>query len=136
MPSIDDRPLHTSILRLAGHDPAPAGFVVTGAVDPGAVAEAYAALGATAGITEPAVAVRSSATGEDGTETSFAGQHDTFLRVRGAAALLDAIFAARASGGTDRVLAYRRSHGADAPDGPLPVLVQLLGPVAAEAIAR
>jgi pyruvate,water dikinase len=40
---------------------------------------------------EPAVAVRSSATAEDLPELSFAGQQETFLNVRGEAALLEAV---------------------------------------------
>jgi pyruvate,water dikinase len=46
---------------------------------------AYAAMGA------PAVVVRSSATAEDLPELSFAGQQDSFVDVRGAEAVLDAV---------------------------------------------
>lgn len=53
-------------------------------------------------------AVRSSATDEDRAETSFAGQHDTYLGVDGIEALLDRIQACWASLYTDRALAYRR----------------------------
>ena len=123
-----------SLARLAARHPVPDGFVVTGAIEAGAVGEAYALLGEATGTTEPVVAVRSSATDEDGAETSFAGQHDTFLGVRGAVAVLEAIAAARASGGTDRALAYRAARGVAAPSGPLPVLVQLLVPADASAV--
>ncbi len=51
-----------------------------------ALAEAYAQLGPDA-----TVAVRSSATDEDGEERSFAGQQATFLNVRGAAAVDQAV---------------------------------------------
>ena len=45
---------------------------------------AYRELGRAHRRAEPAVAVRSSAADEDGADASFAGQHDTFLGVRGA----------------------------------------------------
>lgn len=51
----------------------------------GEVRAAYAELGA------PPVAVRSSATVEDLADASFAGQQETFLDVRGADAVLDAV---------------------------------------------
>lgn len=56
----------------------------------GAVRHNYARLGGG----DLAVAVRSSATAEDLPELSFAGQQDTYLNIRGAAALLDAAQAA------------------------------------------
>jgi phosphoenolpyruvate synthase/pyruvate phosphate dikinase len=40
---------------------------------------------------ELAVAVRSSATAKDTAETSFAGMNETFLNIRGAEAVLDAV---------------------------------------------
>lgn len=55
------------------------------------------------------VAVRSSAIGEDSADTSFAGQHDTFLNVRGLEAVLDAIRACRAS--LANSAAYRERMG-------------------------
>ena len=54
-----------------------------------------------------AVAVRSSATAEDLPEASFAGQQETFLNVRGEAALLRALHEVYASLYTDRAIAYR-----------------------------
>jgi pyruvate, water dikinase len=54
-----------------------------------------------------AVAVRSSATAEDLPEASFAGQQETFLNVRGEAALLHALHEVYASLYTDRAIAYR-----------------------------
>lgn len=51
-------------------------------------------------------AVRSSGLGEDGHQKSFAGQLDSFLRVKGKAALADAVAACRASGANDRVRSY------------------------------
>lgn len=53
------------------------------------------------------VAVRSSATSEDHPDASFAGQHATYLNVRGAEALLEAVKRCWASLWTARALAYR-----------------------------
>jgi pyruvate,water dikinase len=78
-----------------------------------AVRAAYRALAAARREREPAVAVRSSATAEDLPEASFAGQQETFLNVRGEAALLDAVRACFASLYTDRAISYRESHGID-----------------------
>ncbi len=62
---------------------------------------------------ELSVAVRSSATAEDLPTASFAGQHDTFLNVRGEAMLLDAIRRCNASLFTDRAISYRTDQGFD-----------------------
>lgn len=66
---------------------------------------AWEQLGATA------VAVRSSATSEDASDTSFAGMHETFTNVRTADELVDRVVACWASVFGERVLAYRRSQG-------------------------
>jgi len=60
-----------------------------------------------------AVAVRSSATAEDLPEASFAGQQETFLNVRGEAALLTAMHDVFASLFNDRAIAYRVHQGFD-----------------------
>jgi pyruvate,water dikinase len=57
------------------------------------------------------VAVRSSATAEDLPDASFAGQQESYLNVRGPAALLDACRRCFASLFTDRAIAYRHDHG-------------------------
>lgn len=59
------------------------------------------------------VAVRSSATAEDLPDASFAGQQETYLNVRGHAALLDACRRAFASLFTDRAISYRADKGFD-----------------------
>ena len=56
---------------------------------------------------EIAVAVRSSATAEDLPEASFAGQQETFLNVRGEAAVLKAMHDVFASLFNDRAISYR-----------------------------
>ena len=60
-----------------------------------------------------AVAVRSSATAEDLPEASFAGQQETFLNVRGSAAVLRALHEVYASLFNDRAIAYRVHQGFD-----------------------
>jgi pyruvate,water dikinase len=56
------------------------------------------------------VAVRSSATAEDLPEASFAGQHESFLNVRGEKALLEAVHKCYASLYTDRAIKYREDN--------------------------
>lgn len=70
------------------------------------------------------VAVRSSAIGEDAAGASFAGQHDTFLFVRGEESLLRAIKRCWASAFTDRALAYRTEKGIDPTHSQVAVVVQ------------
>ncbi|RMD79823.1 MAG: phosphoenolpyruvate synthase, partial [Gammaproteobacteria bacterium] len=62
---------------------------------------------------ELSLAVRSSATAEDLPTASFAGQQETYLNVRGEAALLDAVRRCFASLFTDRAVHYRIDHGFD-----------------------
>jgi pyruvate,water dikinase len=57
------------------------------------------------------VAVRSSATAEDLPSASFAGQQETYLNVRGEAALIDAVRNCMASLFTDRAIVYRAERG-------------------------
>lgn len=57
------------------------------------------------------VAVRSSATAEDLPEASFAGQHESYLNVKGQPALLDACKRCYASLFTDRAISYREAQG-------------------------
>jgi len=72
---------------------------------------AYAALSRSCGDAETDVAVRSSATAEDLPGASFAGQHETYLNVRGVPALDAAIRACFASLYTDRAIVYRTEKG-------------------------
>jgi len=57
------------------------------------------------------VAVRSSATAEDLPSASFAGQHETYLNVRGEEELLKAVRNSYASLFTDRAIMYREEKG-------------------------
>jgi rifampicin phosphotransferase len=58
-------------------------------------------------------AVRSSATAEDLSTASFAGQHDTYLNVVGPAAILEHISRCWASLFTERAVTYRLRNGLD-----------------------
>ena len=81
--------------------------IVSAAVPPevaAQVAEAYEELGGPTA----AVAVRSSATMEDSAGASFAGLQDTYLAVRGATEVLDAVRRCWASLYNDESVAYRR----------------------------
>lgn len=72
------------------------------------------------------VAVRSSATGEDGAVTSFAGQQETILGVEGEEALKEAVERCWASLYTDRAVAYRQKQGVDERGLAMAVVVQRL----------
>src|SRR5438045_65879 len=140
-----------TLSRLAERFRVPAGFCLDASVfdrlgpamtgDPAArdalrslVAEGHAGLRSRTGRDDPPVAVRSSAIGEDGGETSFAGQHETVLDVRGVDAIVDAVLRCWRSAASDRAVAYRRTHGiTGAPR--VGVLVQELVPAEAAAIA-
>ena len=69
------------------------------------------------------IAVRSSASDEDGAEHSFAGQLESFLNVT-PADVPENVRAVWRSGFTDRILAYRREHGLSPLPHPPAVLVQ------------
>ncbi len=57
------------------------------------------------------VAVRSSATAEDLPQASFAGQHESYLNIKGEAALLNAVKKCFGSLYTDRAIKYREDNG-------------------------
>jgi pyruvate, water dikinase len=75
------------------------------------LAVAYEALSRRYGEAATDVAVRSSATAEDLPTASFAGQQETYLNVRGPAALEAAVRACMASLFTDRAIVYRTANG-------------------------
>lgn len=91
-----------------------------------AVRTGYSNLGGTAGASDPAVAVRSSATAEDLPGMSSAGQQDSFLNVRGEDALLRAVRDCWASLWTARAIGYRARHGIPADEVALAAVVQHL----------
>jgi pyruvate, water dikinase len=76
-----------------------------------AIRAAYIELERKTGISNPAVAVRSSATAEDLPDASFAGQQETFLNVSGVDTVLAKIKEVFASLYNDRAITYRVHHG-------------------------
>jgi len=84
------------------------------------IVDAYRAMGSNC-----FVAVRSSATGEDGADASFAGMNETFTNVRGEQDLIEAVRNCWASLFGARVVAYRASRGFSA-DPAMAVVVQLM----------
>jgi pyruvate,water dikinase len=73
------------------------------------IAAAYAALGGA----DPPVAVRSSAIGEDSAEATFAGQQDTYLWVRGAERVCDAVRDCWVSLYSPEAVSYRARLGGE-----------------------
>src|SRR5579884_1167623 len=71
-----------------------------------------------------AVAVRSSATAEDTESASFAGMNETFLNVRGAEALIDAVRHCWASLFGGRTVFYRAKRGFSQAEMDIAVVVQ------------
>ncbi len=82
------------------------------------IASAYAALGGTD------VAVRSSAPDEDSPTASFAGQHETYLNVRGESGVINAYKMCLASLFSERAIAYREEQGHDHTAAALSVGIQ------------
>ena len=77
-------------------------------------------------LSEIALAVRSSAPGEDSEGASFAGLHESFVGVRGVQAVIDAIRGVWASLWSDRALLYRRELGIDVDTSSMAVVIQEL----------
>jgi len=75
---------------------------------------------------ELVVAVRSSAVDEDGATASFAGQHETYLNIVGADAIIQAVTRCWESARSEHALEYRRQQGLSVKRPQLAVLVQQL----------
>jgi rifampicin phosphotransferase len=133
MALVGGKALNLAKMRKAGL-PVPAGFCVTTEaqrVNRGArlsngleskIRDFYQRLGA------GQVAVRSSATLEDGSANSFAGQHETTLALQGEEAVCNAVLRCWASGSSARVRAYRAQRRLIEVDQGMAVLVQSLVP--------
>lgn len=78
-------------------------------------------------------AVRSSAVDEDSATASFAGQHETYLNVAGADAIIQAVIRCWESARSEYALDYRRQQGLSVERPQIAVLVQQL--VAADVAA-
>ncbi len=89
---------------------------------------AYRALGSAA------VAVRSSATVEDGAAMSMAGQYETILGVQGEASLIEAVRRCWHASNSDRVTRYLAGHAVDANNVSLALVVQRLVPADAAGV--
>lgn len=81
-----------------------------------------------------AVAVRSSATAEDMPTLSFAGQMETYLNVRGADGVVDAVKWCWASLWTGRAIGYRKRQGIRPGNIAIAVVVQQLVPADAAGV--
>lgn len=71
-------------------------------------------------------AVRSSAVDEDGATASFAGQHETYLNIVGAEAIIQAVIRCWESARSEHALDYRRKQGLSVERPQIAVLVQQL----------
>jgi phosphoenolpyruvate synthase/pyruvate phosphate dikinase len=90
------------------------------------IAQAISNMIACHGLPDLTVAVRSSAVDEDGAGASFAGQHETYLNISGAEAILQAVARCWESARSERALEYRRQKGLSVEHVQLAVLVQQL----------
>ena len=92
------------------------------------VSREYQEMAVRCGVVKPAVAVRSSALEEDGHKSSFAGQYDTYLNIRGPEAIAGAIVKCWDSAVGERMSSYRKEHNLPSESLGVAVLVQQLIP--------
>ena len=97
-----------------------------GATIPGDIAGAIVGAYGDLSGTDPAVAVRSSATAEDLPQASFAGQQETYLNVSGADHILEATKKCWSSLWTARAIGYRLRQGVSSTGVALAVVIQQL----------
>jgi pyruvate,water dikinase len=86
----------------------------------------YDELGQAVGRTDPPVAVRSSAVGEDSADATFAGQQETYLWVRGAERVCEAVRDCWASLYSAPAVSYRAHMGRALEEPAMGVTVQLM----------
>src|ERR671919_987575 len=103
-----------AIMRALGERPVPAAVRDE-------LAAAYAALG-----DDPAVAVRSSAIGEDSAQATYAGQQETYLWVRGADGVCEAVRDCWASLYSAEAVTYRAEMAEEHAEPAMGVTVQLM----------
>jgi pyruvate, water dikinase len=109
---LGDRPDHVALRDLAERIRDAFGAVAVYEPVAAAIAAGYDELSARGLIPDVPVAVRSSAPGEDSGEVSFAGVFDSFLGVKGAERVIDAVRSCWASLYSARALAYGFEPGA------------------------
>ena len=73
---------------------------------------------------DKAVVVRSSAPGEDSSQASFAGLHESYVNIRGTEAILEHVRLVWASLWSDAALLYRQELGLDIEKSTMAVLIQ------------
>jgi len=73
---------------------------------------------------DKAVVVRSSAPGEDSSQASFAGLHESYINIRGTEAILEHVRLVWASLWSDAALLYRQELGLDIEKSAMAVLIQ------------
>ncbi len=100
------------------------GLFTTGAMPGGIATELYAAYARLGGGGNTPVALRSSATAEDLASASFAGQQESYLNIRGADALAEAVINCWASLWTARAMSYRAREGVRPAQVRLAVVIQ------------
>jgi pyruvate,water dikinase len=84
----------------------------------------HAAMDRIAGAVDEAFAVRSSSTFEDLAQAAFAGQHDTYLNIRGARLVCERVRECFVSLWGDRAVAYRHHQGFSQREARMAVVVQ------------
>ena len=85
-------------------------------------------------LSEFIAAVRSSAVDEDGATASFAGQHETYLNVVGAEAILQSVIRCWESARSEHAVHYRHQQGLSVERPQIAVLVQQLVPAEVAAV--
>jgi len=134
--AVGGKGLSLGLMTLAGI-PVPPGFCLTSATHRDAKLRANGSMTLSDSVREELhaayqklgqgpVAVRSSATVEDGAAASFAGQQETILGVEGEAALEQAVIRCWASLDSERALAYRKKQNVDESLVAMAVVVQRL----------
>jgi len=96
---------------------------------------AYRTLAGTEEDPEIPVAVRSSASGEDSKEASFAGQYDSFLNIQGPKLLVNAVRQVWASLFSQRAMRYRRRSETPFGETPMAVIVMSMVPAHCAGVA-
>lgn len=102
------------------------GLILEGTISQDLYKDIVSAYEKLSGDTPRAVAVRSSATAEDLPDASFAGQHESFLNVKGENKVIETVKKCFASLYTDRAIKYREDQGFNHHDIALSVGVQLM----------